>query len=90
MITQENWQSKMFSSQQLNSFISVLASPGGPGGSVEIEYALTLTNKDFEELDQTCFSDLQEALVEINRRYLNWEIITRGAPKGGKCDSCEA
>lgn len=91
MINEQNWDQSMYSSQQLNAFISLLAAPNeNAPDQVRMEYGVTLSDKEFKELNQKIFPSLPMAIDDLNNRYSHWKEEVRGASGSGGCGSCEA
>lgn len=93
-ITQDNWTSSHYYSDPLRAFVSLGAAPieteeGLP--SVEFQYLVTMTDKDYAELFQSAHKTLDEALHVLNEKYGHWDMKDAGAKVSGDgCSSCEA
>jgi hypothetical protein len=95
IITPENWTSSHYYSAPLRAFVSLGAAPkelpGTEGIDVEIQYLVTLTDKDYQELYQSIHLDLNSALVLINEKYGHWDMIDGYLKTDGDgCSSCAA
>lgn len=93
-ITPENWTSSHYFSEPLRAFVSLGAAPIETKEgleAVEIQYLVTMTDKDYQELYQSTHLNLDEALVVINEKYGHWEMLDAGAKSSGDgCSSCAA
>lgn len=90
-INTENWTSAHFYSAPLRAFVSLGAAPIEDSHEVQIEYLVTLTDKDYQELFQSTHTELQEALSLLNEKYGHWELqdaLTK--TDGDGCSSCAA
>lgn len=90
-ITVENWNFSYFKLQDTKAFISFCAQPIENTGEVSIQYAVTVTDSDENELFQQNFTELPLAIAQINERYKNWEFfnLSERSDKGG-CGTCSA
>jgi hypothetical protein len=93
-ITSENWTSAHYYSAPLRAFVSLGAAPAGnseDSNEVEIQYLVTLTDKDYQELFQSIHTDLNEALQILNEKYGHWELQDALIKASGEgCSSCAA
>lgn len=98
-IHHSNWTTSFLKSQDLKAFLSLAAEPvfgdeleKNEIVKVETLYALTLTNKDGEELYQESYLSLEEALKELNARYSDWQLVEMAKTHndGDGCSSCVA
>ncbi|MFA6236124.1 MAG: hypothetical protein WC635_02260 [Bacteriovorax sp.] len=90
-ITQDNWTSSHFYSAPLRAFVSLGAAPVDDSDEVEIQYLLTLTDKDYQELYQSIHPDLNSALLLLNEKYGHWELQdASNKTDGDGCSSCAA
>jgi hypothetical protein len=92
-INTENWTSAHFYSAPLRAFVSLGAAPVKQGDTleVEIQYLVTLTDKDYQELFQSIHLDLNEALSLLNEKYGHWELQdANNKTDGDGCTSCAA
>lgn len=97
-IHHSNWMTSYFKHQDLKAFIALSAEPVFKNGNeqevvdIETQYALTLTNKDGEELFQELFTHLEEALDELSLRYGQWQLVemAKTLNDGDGCSSCAA
>ena len=90
-INNENWTSAHFYSAPLRAFVSLGAAPALESGEVEIQYLVTLTDKDYQELFQSIHSDLDEALILLNQKYGHWDLQDAlNKTDGDGCSSCAA
>lgn len=94
-INNENWTYTHFYSGPLRAFVSLGAAPveddSGVVDGVVMQYLVTLTDKDYQELFQSTHYDLNEALVLLNEKYSHWELkdaLNNGSGDG--CSSCAA
>ncbi len=92
-INTENWTSAHFYSAPLRAFVSLGAAPLELSDKleVEIQYLVTLTDKDYQELFQSIHLDLNEALSLLNEKYGHWELQdANNKTDGDGCTSCAA
>lgn len=90
-ITSENWTSSHFYSAPLRAFVSLGASPIENSNEVEIQYLVTLTDKDYQELYQSVHQDLNVAIELLNEKYGHWKLQDAAINNGGDgCSSCAA
>ena len=90
-INQENWSSSHFYSEPLRAFVSLGAAPIEGSNEVQVQYLVTLTDKDYQELYQSIHNDLEEALGLLNDKYGHWELkdpMVKAESDG--CSSCAA
>lgn len=89
-ITNENWTSSHYFSDPLRAFVSLGAAPLD-NGDVEIQYLVTVADKDYVEVFQSIHTDLSEALALLNAKYGHWDVTDAGLKSGGDgCSSCAA
>lgn len=89
-ITIENWSYARYQGPQTLSMINMGAAPT-PCGGAQILYYLTLTDLDYKEIYQQEFTELEQALSAINKKYSHWPLLLEGAPRQGDgCSSCHA
>lgn len=89
-INQDNWTSSHYYSEPLRAFVSLGAAPL-ENGNVELQYLVTLTDKDFCEVFQSIHPRLDEALAVLNEKYGHWEVQDAGQKNSGDgCSSCAA
>lgn len=87
----ENWTFSHFTSAPLKAFISLGASPTENTKEVTLEYLVTLTDKDHQELFQSSHCELSEALLLLNEKYGQWEFVdSLHKSEGDGCTSCAA
>lgn len=94
-ITTENWTSAHFYSAPLRAFVSLGAAPvenaEQNSDEVEIQYLVTLTDKDYQELYQSVHLELSTALDLLNEKYGHWELQDAlNKTDGDGCSSCAA
>jgi hypothetical protein len=98
-INTENWTYTHFYSAPLRAFVSMGAAPkenpdGIPDGKqddVVIQYLVTLTDKDYQELYQSIHEDLDVALALLNDKYGHWELHDAiNKTDGDGCTTCAA
>lgn len=88
-ITSENWTYTHYFSEPLRAFVSLGAAP--EGDEVVMQYLVTLTDKDYQELYQSIHLELNEALELLNEKYGHWELKDAGGRGDGDgCSSCAA
>jgi hypothetical protein len=89
-INLDNWTHCQFTNSPLRAFVSLGAAPEGDEG-VCLQYLVTLTDGDYQELFQSIHPSLDEALVVLNDKYGQWsfEDATKPASATG-CSSCAA
>jgi hypothetical protein len=90
-ITAENWTYAHFNSSPLKAFISLGAAPIENSREAEIQYLVTLTDKDYQELYQSIHQDLNIALELLNQKYGHWDLIDPlNKTEADNCSSCAA
>lgn len=90
-INTENWTSAHFYSAPLRAFISIGAAPIENSNQVEMQYLVTLTDKDYQEVFQSIHQDLDLALLLLNEKYGHWELQdASNKTDGDGCSSCAA
>jgi len=90
-INTENWTSAHFYSAPLRAFVSLGAAPIENSNEVEIQYLVTLTDKDYQEIYQSIHLDLNIALTLLNEKYGHWELQDAiNKTDGDGCSSCAA
>ena len=90
-INTENWTSAHFYSAPLRAFVSLGAAPIENSNEVEIQYLVTLTDKDYQEIYQSIHLDLNIALLLLNEKYGHWELQDAvNKTDGDGCSSCAA
>lgn len=90
-INSENWTSAHFYSAPLRAFISLGASPDETAHDPKIDYLVTLTDNDYQELFQSIHPTLDEALMVLNSKYGQWELRDAFVKtEGDGCSSCAA
>ena len=90
-INTENWTSSHFYSAPLRAFVSLGAAPIENSDEVEIQYLVTLTDKDYQELYQSIHQELSVALDLLNEKYGHWELQDAlNKTDGDGCSSCAA
>ncbi len=89
-INQENWTHCQFTNIPLRAFVSLGAAPSGENEAC-LQYLVTLTDGDYQELFQSIHHSLDEALTVLNEKYGQWsfEDATNPASATG-CSSCAA
>jgi len=88
-INAENWTYTHFTNQNLRAFISIGAALAETE-EVEMQYLVTLTDQDYQEIFQSIHLSLESALETINAKYGGWVAENGLAPKGDGCSSCAA
>ena len=68
-INTENWTYSHYYSNPLRAFVSLGAAPIEGSDEVQMQYLVTLTDKDYQELFQSTHTDLIEALNLLNEKY---------------------
>lgn len=90
-ITTDNWTSAHFYSAPLRAFVSLGAAPLQDSNDVEIQYLVTLTDKDYQELFQSIHTELPKALEVLNEKYGHWDLQdANNKTDGDGCSSCAA
>ncbi len=90
-INTENWTYTHFFSDPLRAFVSIGASPVENSDEVLMQFLVTLTDKDYQELYQSIHTTLEEALQALNEKYGHWDFKDAGARTDSNgCDSCAA
>ena len=85
-ITTSNWMSCYYKSSKLFASISI-----GMDYSLDdaMDYFITISDHDNKEVLQRKFANLEEALVQINNDYSNWEFTDSTLPeKSNGCNDC--
>ncbi|MBT6324526.1 MAG: hypothetical protein HOJ35_01025 [Bdellovibrionales bacterium] len=85
-ITRNNWMSCYYKSSKLFASISI----GMDYSSNDaMDYFITISDHDNKEVLQRKFENLEEALIQINNDYSNWEFTDSTIPqKSSGCDDC--
>jgi hypothetical protein len=74
-ITSANWNTALYYSDNLIAFISLGAGPAmADSSNIEIQYHVTLSNKDYEDLYQSTHHDLDSAVDTLNQKYGDWNV----------------
>ena len=90
-INTENWTYSHYYSNPLRAFVSLGAAPIEGSDEVQMQYLVTLTDKDYQELFQSTHTDLIEALNLLNEKYGEWELQDAlNKTDGDGCSSCAA
>lgn len=90
-ITTQNWTSSHFYSAPLRAFVSLGAAPVENSDEVEIQYLVTLTDKDYQEIFQSIHQNLDEAIALLNAKYGHWDLQDAlSKTDGDGCSSCAA
>jgi len=90
-INTENWTYTHYFSDPLRAFVSIGASPAEESEEVIMQYLVTLTDKDYQELYQSVHTTIEEALSALNEKYGHWDFKDAGARTDSNgCDSCAA
>ena len=86
-ITFENWTFVHYTIDGLKSFISIGANPK----TEEIQYFVTVTDIENQEVFQSSHDKIEEAIKDINKRYGHWKIFdVENPPAQDGCSSCSA
>jgi hypothetical protein len=90
-ISTQNWNIAQYQSDNLLAFISIGAGPATEASAVEIQYHVTLSNTDYEELFQSSHGSLEEAVETLNLKYGDWKFnsLMKEASDSG-CSTCAA
>lgn len=90
-ITTLNWNTTHYYSDNLIAFISLGASPSENDSDIVIQYHVTLSNKDYEDIYQSTHADLEAAILALNQKYGDWPIkgLEQNSSESG-CSSCAA
>lgn len=90
-INTENWTYSHFYSAPLRAFVSLGAAPVENSDEVIMQYLVTLTDKDYQELYQSTHEDLNVALSILNEKYGHWDLQDAlHKTEGDGCSSCAA
>lgn len=91
LVNLENWNFSFYKQEQYKAFISFCAQPIENTSEVEVQYAVTVTDGDDNELFQQNHSQLEQAINQLNERYQKWEFfnLSERSDKGG-CGTCSA
>lgn len=93
-ITSLNWNTAYYFSDNLIAFISLGAAPTDYEQEVIVQYYVTLSSKDYEDLYQSSHKDIEDAVTTLNQRYGDWQFKSlqqgdQDASDSG-CSSCAA
>lgn len=91
-ITSLNWNTAHYYSDNLIAFISLGAFPSEADSDIVIQYHVTLSNKDYEDIYQSSHLDLETAILTLNQRYGDWQIknLEQDSSESSGCSSCAA
>ncbi len=90
-INTENWTYSHYYSAPLRAFVSLGAAPVADSEEVIMQYLVTLTDKDYQELFQSTHTNLDEALALLDEKYGHWELQDPlHKTDGDGCTSCAA
>jgi len=90
-INTENWSYSHYYSEPLRAFVSLGASPVEGTEKVQIQYLVTLTDKDYQELFQSTHDSLEAAIEVLNDKYSNWQFLDGlNKTEGDGCTTCAA
>jgi len=92
LIDLDNWTTARYKKDGYLAFISFGAEPNH---TEEIEpkfiYFVTISDLDYQELEQKSYEDIKEALNYLNQNYKTWSLINLEAPKSDSgCSTCVA
>jgi hypothetical protein len=86
-INYENWTFVHYTTNDMKSFISIGAAPN----SSEIQYFVTVTDKENQEIFQSSHNELSDAIDAINKNYGHWDIFdAENPPQADGCTDCSA
>ena len=86
-INYDNWTFVHYKTNDMKSFISVGANPK----SLEIQYFLTVTDTENQEIFQSSHDQLEDAISAINGNYGHWDIFdAENPPEANGCTDCSA
>jgi hypothetical protein len=89
IITPDNWTFCHFKTVELKAFISMSGAPS-LGHEVQVNYVVTLTDLEHQELFQSEFNDLSSAVSCLNDRYGHWEFFdAENPPETDGCSTCD-
>jgi hypothetical protein len=90
-INQENWNYSFFKQNQHKAFISFCAQPIENTEEISVQYAITVTDSDDNEIFQQNYHELKDAVEQINERYQNWDFFNLAERSDGDgCGTCSA
>jgi hypothetical protein len=90
-ISCENWEGFLYKTSNLLTFISIGAEyDKNQVDSINFIYNVVTSDYDFKEKYQKTFSGLEEAILHINTKCLNWDFTPKGLINKEGCDSCGA
>jgi hypothetical protein len=90
-INASNWNTTHYFSENLIAFISLGAEPSISEGDIEIQYHVTLSSKDYEDMYQSSHPSLEKALETLNQKYGDWQLKNLGQEKEDSgCSTCAA
>ena len=88
IVTPENWTYCFYKTEDLKAFISMAGVPAGD--DTRINYVVTLTDKDHQEIFQSEFEGLEDAAGCLNERYGHWEFFdAENPPQTDGCSTCD-
>jgi hypothetical protein len=91
-ITSLNWNTAQYYSDNLIAFISIGASLGTDDSNAIIQYHVTLSNKDYEDLYQSTHTELDLAVATLNQKYGDWQVknLEPDSEESTGCSTCAA
>lgn len=89
-INENNWRTGRLTEGELQAFISFGAEPLATNEEIQEVYSVIVSNKDYQEISEQIFFDLNDALISINERFAHWELNDLKVKKEGSCGDCAA
>ena len=90
-ITTLNWNTAYYYSDNLLAFVSLGAAPAENDSEIHLQYHVTLSNKDYEDIYQSNHLTLESAIETLNFKYGDWQLknLEQENSEDG-CSSCAA
>jgi hypothetical protein len=90
-INASNWNTTHYFSENFIAFISLGAEPALNEEEVQIQYHVTLSSKDYEDVYQSSHGSLENALESLNQKYSDWQLKNLAQEKEDSgCSTCAA
>ena len=89
-INENNWRTGRLTEGELQAFISFGAEPLNDDSGIKEVYSVIVSNKDYQEISEQIFFNLNDAINSINERFIHWELSDLSAKKEGGCGDCAA
>jgi hypothetical protein len=90
-ISSLNWNTRHYYSDNLIAFISLGAEPAENEIGPQINYYVTLSNTDYEDIYQSVHADLEDAVASLNAKYGDWQLKNlENNQSDSSCSTCAA